>query len=227
MTNDDGFRAPGIIQLASAVLQRGHRPVIAAPCKNMSGMSAALSVVRLDQRIDVEITQLDGIPGYGVDGPPALAVLAAHLGSFGHRPDAVLSGINAGLNTGASVLHSGTVGAALTAASFGYRALAVSIAEGDPWQFATAAAAAADGRLQLELRGRARTPPPPDSDTAQVARGYITATLLQSVAERSSKDLEMSAGVDADVAIRANEAPTNVGTAADRTSIDIPQLTAT
>jgi 5'-nucleotidase len=39
----------------------------------------------------------------------------------------VVSGINPGCNTGRAVLHSGTVGAALTAANFGCRGLAVSI----------------------------------------------------------------------------------------------------
>jgi 5'-nucleotidase len=51
----------------------------------------------------------------------------------------VLSGINRGANTGRSVLHSGTVGAALSAAAYGRPALAVSLdipgptgAEGNP-----------------------------------------------------------------------------------------------
>jgi len=54
-------------------------------------------------------------------------VLAARLGGFGDPPDIVVSGINPGCNTGRAVLHSGTVGAALTAANFGGRGLAVSI----------------------------------------------------------------------------------------------------
>ena len=41
------------------------------------------------------------------------------------EPDLVLSGINVGANVGRAVLHSGTVGAALTAAWHGWRALAV------------------------------------------------------------------------------------------------------
>jgi len=49
----------------------------------------------------------------------------------------VLSGINHGINVGRSAMHSGTVGAALTAAHFGLRCLAVSIRWGDdpvPWE---------------------------------------------------------------------------------------------
>ena len=45
--------------------------------------------------------------------------MAAALGAFGDPFDVVVSGINAGINTGHSVIHSGTVGAALTAARSG------------------------------------------------------------------------------------------------------------
>jgi len=53
-------------------------------------------------------------------------VFAAHLGGFGDPPELVVSGINPGTNTGRAVLHSGTVGAALTAANLGLSGLAVS-----------------------------------------------------------------------------------------------------
>jgi 5'-nucleotidase len=53
--------------------------------------------------------------------------MAACLGAFGDVPDLVVTGINAGPNTGHACLHSGTVGAALTAASFGISALATSM----------------------------------------------------------------------------------------------------
>ena len=64
--------------------------------------------------------------------------MAGRLGAFGDPPDIVVSGINAGLNTGHSVLHSGTVGAALTAQNFGSSALAVSTEPTDPWHWDTA-----------------------------------------------------------------------------------------
>jgi 5'-nucleotidase len=51
----------------------------------------------------------------------------AGLGAFGDPPDLVLSGINRGANAGHAVLHSGTVGAALTAAAGGRSAMAVSL----------------------------------------------------------------------------------------------------
>ena len=66
------------------------------------------------------------------------------LGAFGDPPDIVVSGINPGCNTGRAILHSGTVGAALTAQSFGCSALAVSVDVSDPWRFDTAARFALD-----------------------------------------------------------------------------------
>jgi 5'-nucleotidase len=77
---------------------------------------------------------------HGIDGPPGLCVMAAHLGAFGARPDLVASGINLGGNTGRSILFSGTVGAALAAANFGLRGVAVSQSLGDPWRIETGAA---------------------------------------------------------------------------------------
>ena len=50
--------------------------------------------------------------------------MAAALGAFGRFPDLVVSGINAGPNTGHSIIHSGTVGAALTARTFLTRGIA-------------------------------------------------------------------------------------------------------
>ena len=50
-----------------------------------------------------------------------------------------MSGINAGLNTGRAILHSGTVGAALTAQNFGAKGLAVSVQAETPWRWDTAA----------------------------------------------------------------------------------------
>lgn len=142
ITNDDGVWAPGLLPLAQAVGAAGHDLVVAAPLEDMSGSSAAIGRMHVDETIDVQPTELeglDGVPCFGVEGPPAKAVMAARLGGFGPPPDLVVSGINPGPNTGRSVLHSGTVGAALTGANFGVSGLAVSMGVGDPYLWATAA----------------------------------------------------------------------------------------
>jgi 5'-nucleotidase len=146
VTNDDGVFAPGLAALALAVESAGHDVVVAAPSGECSGAGAALGPLHLTGRIafsSVALAGLEHLAVRAVDGPPALAVLCACLGGFGPQPDAVVSGINAGANTGRAVLHSGTVGAALTAANFGMPALAVSLALGAPPQWETAATTAA------------------------------------------------------------------------------------
>jgi 5'-nucleotidase len=143
VTNDDGVRAPGIAALAVCAAASGHEVLVVAPLIDYSGAGAAVGPVHSRDGVDYEthaIDRLEGLPTYGIDGPPALAVILACVGGFGPRPDLVLSGINHGANVGRSALHSGTVGAALTAAQFGLRALAVSIRFGDapvPWETAT------------------------------------------------------------------------------------------
>jgi 5'-nucleotidase len=110
----------------------GYDTVVVAPKAEASGSSAALGPVQVGQTLEydtISVPGLEDVPVYGIDGPPALCVLLARIGGFGHPPDVVVSGINPGNNTGRAVLHSGTVGAALTAASFGVSGLAVSIGE--------------------------------------------------------------------------------------------------
>jgi len=139
VTNDDGVRAPGIAALATTAAATGHDVVVVAPLIDYSGSGAAVGPVHSREGVDYEAHVIDGlahIPTYGIDGPPALAVILACVGGFGPRPDIVLSGINHGVNVARSAMHSGTVGAALTGAHFGLRCLAVSIRWGDdpvPW----------------------------------------------------------------------------------------------
>lgn len=148
VTNDDGVRAPGIAALARAAFETGHDVVVVAPMVNHSGAGAAVGPVHSRGGVDYEgyvLPDLPEVAAFGIDGPPALAVILACVGGFGARPDLVLSGINDGANVGRSVLHSGTIGAALTAAHFGLRSLAVSIRYGPdpvPWETPAALASA-------------------------------------------------------------------------------------
>lgn len=142
VTNDDGILAPGIAPLARAVVAAGHDVVVAAPADDRSGFGAALGRVHVDETIEVEQVDLPGLEEVSciaVHGPPGLCVMAARLGGLGPVPDLIVSGVNPGPNTGRSVLHSGTVGAALTGANFGVSGLAVSIGVGDEYRWETAA----------------------------------------------------------------------------------------
>ncbi len=142
MTNDDGVFSPGIAARArgrASMFGDRHDLVVVAPLSDHSGAGAAVGPVYERESIPYESLELPGladVPVYGIDGPPSLAVILACIEGFGPPPDLVVSGINHGLNTGRSALHSGTVGATLTSAQFGIPGLAVSIAWGRdpvPW----------------------------------------------------------------------------------------------
>lgn len=130
VTNDDGLHAPGLIGLAAALDAAGHDVIAVAPEGDRSGSGAAVgnlvegAFLRCRQMPLLELPDVESIE---LDGPPALCVFASMLGAFGEPPDLVASGLNPGLNTGRLTLHSGTVGAALTAANLGRSAVAVSI----------------------------------------------------------------------------------------------------
>lgn len=141
ITNDDGIDSHGLHQLARAAETAGYDIIVVAPDYDASGTATSLGRISSELPIKVSRASIDGLSAeaFAIAGPPALCVVAANLEAFGPRPDVVLSGINAGLNTGRSTLHSGTVGAALTAQNFGMRGLAVSVESSDDWQWSTAA----------------------------------------------------------------------------------------
>ena len=130
VTNDDGIAAPGLRALAAAAVATGLDVVVAAPALEASGAGSSIMAVRADGHVRAErhdLAGLAGVPAFGVAGHPSFIAFAALSGWFDRPPALVLSGINFGANLGTSILHSGTVGAALTAARLGARALAVSL----------------------------------------------------------------------------------------------------
>jgi 5'-nucleotidase len=145
VTNDDGVHAPGLHALAIALDEDGHDLLIVAPATDWSGGGAAIGPLHVSGRVAYQQVELDGlrhVPTFAVEGPPALAVLTACLGGYGSPPAIVVAGVNAGANTGSAILHSGTVGAALTAAQLGKAAAAVSLDLGSHAHWATAGAVA-------------------------------------------------------------------------------------
>lgn len=147
VTNDDGISSAGLCELARVAVAVGWDVVVAAPAVEMSGASAGIQGTdtvavtagdadRDRSRVRVERRRLDDlpdVPAFAVGGAPALVALLGAHGAFGPPPDVVLSGINRGANIGHAVLHSGTVGAALTGGANGARGLAVSLDVGlDP-----------------------------------------------------------------------------------------------
>ncbi|GAA4963953.1 5'/3'-nucleotidase SurE [Kineococcus glutinatus] len=130
VTNDDGVDSPGVHALARVARDGGHQVVLAAPHTERSGASASLTVLADDGRLVVHERRVEGLEGVrvlAVEATPGFIAFTAGRGAFGEPPELVLSGINRGPNTGYAILHSGTVGAALTAATQGIAGLAVSL----------------------------------------------------------------------------------------------------
>jgi 5'-nucleotidase len=140
ITNDDGIDSRGIAVLTAAATEAGFEVTVAAPGWDSSGASASLTAVEERGKVVMHEFEIDalGIPAVIVEAPPAFIVRAAVSGAFGEPPDVVLAGVNQGANTGHVVVHSGTVGAAFTASTYGLPALAASLVRDGTWRWETA-----------------------------------------------------------------------------------------
>ncbi len=147
LSNDDGYRAPGLEELRRAILPLGQVTVV-APDRNRSGASNSLT---LD--VPVRAFKYDA-DSYYVNGTPTDCVHLAISGLFDFEHDIVVSGVNDGANLGDDTLYSGTVAAAIEGRFLGLPAIAVSlcIEPGSPRNFASAARIAADlvQRMRIE-----------------------------------------------------------------------------
>jgi 5'-nucleotidase len=127
VTNDDGVDSPGILAAVRSVVDLGELWVV-APRTQQSGLGRSFPKTFTEEysedRLRVNDTQ---VPCFAVDASPAQAVRNAIRLFLPRSPDLVISGINYGENIGGSVTISGTVGAAIEAASFGVPALAASL----------------------------------------------------------------------------------------------------
>ena len=144
ISNDDGYRAPGIEALHAALRDIADVEVV-APEHNNSAKSNALT---LHQPLYVH----PGAEGVRyVNGTPADCVHIALTGLLGYRPDLVVSGINNGANMGDDTIYSGTVGAAMEGYLFGIPAIAFSQVE-KGWSHLDAAARVARELVQQVLQ---------------------------------------------------------------------------
>lgn len=171
LTNDDGIQSPGLWAAASALSELGYVHVT-APRDQFSGAGRSLPITT-DGIIRSQVMQVNGKEWtvYAVGGTPAQVILHAVLEILPVKPDLVVSGINYGENVGTGITASGTVGAALEAASLEIPALAISLevepglhlSYSDEVDFSTAAHFALHfGRLLLQQ------PMPPDVDVLKV-----------------------------------------------------------
>ncbi len=132
LSNDDGYFAPGIEQLALSLSGLAEITVV-APERDRSGASNSLT---LDRPLSLRRTP-NGF--YHVNGTPTDCVHLAVTGMLDTLPDMVVSGINHGANMGDDTIYSGTVAAATEGYLLGVPAIAVSLVGKTGVHFATAA----------------------------------------------------------------------------------------
>ena len=127
LTNDDGILSPGLWAAAAALSRLGF-VTVTAPRDQASGMGRSLPNTS-DGIIEEKRVEVNGQEWsvFSIGGSPAQTVLYGVLDVMKVRPNLVVSGINYGENVGSGVTISGTVGAAMEAASLGIPALAVSL----------------------------------------------------------------------------------------------------
>jgi 5'-nucleotidase len=127
LTNDDGIQSPGLWAAARVLSQIGY-VTVAAPRDQASSTGRSLPITS-DGRITA--TQLkigaEDWTAYAVGGTPAQTVLHGVLEIIGEKPDLVVAGINYGENLAEGITISGTVGAAMEAASLDIPSMAVSL----------------------------------------------------------------------------------------------------
>ncbi len=134
ITNDDGVSAPGIRALAKAFCKE-HEVCVSAPDSERSGASHSITLTTPLRVKQVFLDDLPDVPTFAVNGTPVDCLKIAY-GNLGIKPDLVLSGINLGANLGSDVLYSGTVSAAMAAASEGIPAIAGSVCANRPQHYA-------------------------------------------------------------------------------------------
>ena len=150
LTNDDGVESKGIWSLFNLLSEAGHNVWMVAPKFEKSATSHALTI-REPLRIEHIQEKVWAVTGTPVD---CVILALEHIlkdiselktdDSNQLNIDLVISGINAGQNIGDDILYSGTVGAAIEAMCFGYKAIAISVTSYENQKYETAAKALLD-----------------------------------------------------------------------------------
>ena len=137
LSNDDGYFAPGLAALYTALAALADVTVV-APERDKSGASNSLT---LDRPLSMRRAH-NGF--YFLNGTPTDCVHMAVTGMLDWVPDMVVSGINHGSNMGDDTIYSGTVAAATEGYLLGIPSIAVSIVARDSKNFETAGWVAAE-----------------------------------------------------------------------------------
>ena len=122
ITNDDGFEAQGLRELASELKNLpGVNVTIVAPSAEKSACAHSLTLTKPLRfiKIDDGFFKLD-------DATPSDCVYLALHALYARKPDLIVSGINHGANLGEDITYSGTCGAAMEGVLQGVPSIAFS-----------------------------------------------------------------------------------------------------
>ncbi|MCS7130128.1 MAG: 5'/3'-nucleotidase SurE [Archaeoglobaceae archaeon] len=132
LTNDDGIYSQGLRSAYSA-LSELDEVVVVAPITQMSGVGRSISIMRPVRFFEIEI---DGMKVFAIDGTPTDAVIIGIYEILKCIPALTVCGINLGENLSTeAVTTSGTVCAALEAATHGSKAIAISVEMHESFKF--------------------------------------------------------------------------------------------
>lgn len=124
LTNDDGVYSAGL-RAGYEALKYLKKVYVVSPAVQKSAVGRSISIM---EPVRVSEVTIDGMRAFAVDGTPTDAVIIGIHKIIKKNPDVVVSGINIGENISSdSVTTSGTVGAALEAATQGVPAIAISL----------------------------------------------------------------------------------------------------
>jgi len=131
ISNDDGYKADGIIQLAKSLSEIAD-VIVVAPSENKSAASSSLTIGKPLKPIQIEKNV------YAIDATPSDCVHLALCGFIKESIDLVVTGINFGANLGDDVIYSGTVAGAIEGRFLGLPSIAMSLASWECKHFDTA-----------------------------------------------------------------------------------------
>lgn len=125
VTNDDGFLARGLWDLARSLCEVGEVCIV-APDREQSAVGSSVTLHN-PLRVKKIRSPIKDVKSYLVEGTPGDCVILALGHLLDKKIDMVFSGINEGSNLGDDVLLSGTVGAALHGYLKGIPSVAISV----------------------------------------------------------------------------------------------------
>jgi 5'-nucleotidase len=131
ISNDDGYKADGIIQLAKSLSEIAE-VIVVAPSENKSAASSSLTIGKPLKPIQIEKNV------YAIDATPSDCVHLALCGFIKESIDLVVTGINFGANLGDDVIYSGTVAGAIEGRFLGLPSIAISLVSWECNHFETA-----------------------------------------------------------------------------------------